>query len=148
MVLLGRLASARSCRTWAHCADCLRAWACRVEGLAELVGVGPDAAENLGQTVPPAGVEQYDETVTAERVVAVADLYYLYQNERIGVLRVVLELQELFRASTLRLSTGHGLYSLGRFDRRQVLRHTRCDRLVAYRRVPGHGTDRCRSARV
>jgi hypothetical protein len=40
------------------------------------------------------------------------------------------------------------LYSLGRFDRRQVLRHTRCDRLVAYRRVPGHGTDRCRSARV
>src|SRR5262245_16199926 len=40
------------------------------KGLAELVGVGPDAAQELGETRVPQGVEPYDETVTSERIVA------------------------------------------------------------------------------
>jgi hypothetical protein len=110
------------------------------KGLAELVGVGPEAAERLGQTRLPAAVEPYDETVTSERIIAIADLYYIYQHERIGVFRVVRRLQELFRAGTLRLSSGQGAYWLYQFDRRQVLRYTRRDRRVAYRRVLGYGT--------
>jgi hypothetical protein len=110
------------------------------KGLAELIGVGPEAATEFGKTRVPQGVQPYDETVTSERIVAVGDLYYIYQHEKIGVFRVVQKLQELFRAGTVRLSGGSGAYSLYQFDRREVLRYTQRDRLSAYRRVLGYGS--------
>jgi hypothetical protein len=110
------------------------------KGLAELVGIGPEAASDFGTTRIPQGVEPYDETVTSERLVAVGDLYYIYQHERIGVFRVVQKLQELFRGGTVRLSAGPGAFSLYQFDRREVLRYTLRDRLSAYRRVLGYGS--------
>src|SRR5262245_43274526 len=58
------------------------------KGLGQLVGVGPEAARDLGDARLPPGVEAYDDTVTSERVLAVGDLYYIYQHERIGVFRV------------------------------------------------------------
>jgi hypothetical protein len=108
-------------------------------GLAELVGVGPEAAQHLGDTRVPPSVQPYDETVASERIVAVADLYYIYQHERIGVFRAIQRLQELFRAGSVFLSSGQGAYKLYQFDRRQVLRYTRNDRLAAYRRAFGYG---------
>jgi hypothetical protein len=109
------------------------------KGLAQLVGIGPEAADEFGKTRIPQGVEPYDETVTSERIVAVGDLYYIYQHERIGVFRVVQKLQELFRAGSIRLSAGPGAYALYQFDRRDVLRYTTRDRLAAYRRALGYG---------
>jgi hypothetical protein len=109
------------------------------KGLAQLVGVGPEAAVDFGVTRIPQGVEPYDETITSERIVAVGDLYYIYQHEKIGVFRVVQKLQELFRAGTVRLSGGSGAYALYQFDRREVLRYTMRDRLAAYKRVFGYG---------
>jgi hypothetical protein len=110
------------------------------KGLAELVGIGDEAAQALGDTRLPPGVVVYDETVTSERLLAVADLYYIYQHERIGVFRVMQKLQELFRAGVVRLSDGPGAFALYQFDRREVLRYTRRDRLAAYRRAFGYGT--------
>src|SRR5215471_7944867 len=66
------------------------------KGLAELIGIGPEAAAEFGKTRIPQGVQPYDETVTSERIIAVGDLYYIYQHEKIGVFRVVQKLQELF----------------------------------------------------
>jgi hypothetical protein len=109
-------------------------------GLARLVGLGPEAASQLGDARVPPGVEPYDETVTSERILAVGDLYYIYQHERIGVFRAVRKLQELFRAGAVRLSTGKGAYGLYQFDRREVLRYTSRDRMAAYRRILGYGT--------
>ncbi|WP_457337896.1 hypothetical protein, partial [Rhizobacter sp. P5_C2] len=109
------------------------------KGLAELAGIGPQAATSLGQTRMPQGVEPYDETITSERIIAVGDVYYLYQHEKIGVFRVVQKLQELFRAGAVRLSGGPGAYALYQFDRREVLRYTQRDRLGAYRRIFGYG---------
>jgi len=110
------------------------------EGLAQLVGVGPEAAGRLGQTRVPPSVQPYDETVASERIVAVGDLYYIYQHERIGVFRAIQRLQELFRAGAVFLSSGQGAYKLYQFDRRQVLRYTRKDRLAAYQRAFGYGS--------
>jgi hypothetical protein len=107
-------------------------------GLAELSGIGDEAAERLEETRIPHVVEVYDETVTSERINALADLYYVFQHEKIGVFRTVLKLQELFRAGTVRLSSGDGAYRLYQFDRRQVLRYTRRERLQAYRRAFGY----------
>lgn len=109
------------------------------KGLASLAGVGPEAAKDFGVTRMPPGVEPYDETITSERIMAVGDVYYLWQHEKIGVFRVVQKLQELFKAGTVRLSSGPGAFALYQFDRRDVLRYTRSDRQSAYKRIFGYG---------
>src|SRR6516164_11818675 len=109
------------------------------KGLAELAGIGQQAAKELGQARIPPGVVAYDETIPSERIIAVGDVYYLYQHERIGVFRAVQKLQELFRAGTVRLSGGAGAFALYQFDRREVLRYTARDRLAAYRRIFNYG---------
>jgi hypothetical protein len=108
------------------------------QGLAALVGLGPEAAAQLGQTRIPPAVQPYEETVTSERLIAVGDLYYIYQHEKIGVFSAVLKLRELFKAGTIRLSSGAGAYGMYKYDRRQVLRYARNDRMQAYRRVFGY----------
>jgi hypothetical protein len=107
-------------------------------GLAELIGLGNEAAKTVTETRLPQGVEDYDEQVASERILAVADLYYLYQHERVGVFRAVWKLQELFKAGAVRLSSGDGAYALYRFDRRSILRYTHKDRMQTYRRVLGY----------
>ncbi len=109
------------------------------KGLASLVGIGPEAATEFGKTRLPPGVEPYDETVTSERIIAVGDMYYLYQHEKLGCFRAVRKLQELFRAGAVRLSSGAGAFALYQFDRREVLRYTERDRHAAYRRLFGYG---------
>jgi hypothetical protein len=108
-------------------------------GLAELIGVGPDAAQRFGVAKIPPGVTPYDENINSERIVAVGDLYYIYQHEKIGVFRVVQKLKQLFEGGAVRLSGGDGAYRLYQFDRRDVLRYTKNDRTAAYRRVLGYG---------
>jgi hypothetical protein len=108
-------------------------------GLGKLAGVGPEATHDLGETRLPQGVQPYDDQVSAERIIGVGDLYYIYQHERIGVFRVIRKLQELFRAGSVRLSTGEGAFGLYQFDRREVLRYTRNERHSAYRRAFGYG---------
>jgi hypothetical protein len=109
------------------------------KGLAALAGLGPDAAREFGSTRIPPGVEPYDETITSERIVAVGDMYYLFQHEKIGVFRAVKKLQQLFKAGTVGLSGGPGAFALYQFDRRDVLRYTKADRLSAYKRIFGYG---------
>ncbi|WP_088889055.1 hypothetical protein [Leptolyngbya ohadii] len=107
-------------------------------GLAELIGLGKDAATKVTATRLPQGVEDYDEQVASDRIQAVADLYYLYQMEKVGVFKVVRKLQALFDAGAVRLSSGDGAYGLYRFDRRSVLRYTERNRMQTYRRVFGY----------
>src|SRR5580704_11399650 len=109
------------------------------QGLSALAGVGPSASTDLGDTRIPQGVTAYDDTITSARIIAVGDMYYLWQHEKIGVFRVVQKLQELFRAGTVRLSAGPGAFALYQFDRREVLRYTMSDRLSAYKRIFGYG---------
>src|SRR5215510_8215286 len=66
------------------------------------------------------------------------DLYYIYQHEMIGVFRVSLKLQELFKAGVVRLSSGPGAFALYQYDRRQVLRYTQLERQQAYLRAFGY----------
>ncbi|MBI5668075.1 MAG: hypothetical protein HZC41_08705 [Chloroflexi bacterium] len=107
-------------------------------GLAQLIGVGDEAARGLEETRLPYQVRPYDETVNTPRILSTGDLYYIYQHEMVGVFAAVLKLQELFKAGTVRLSDGDGAYHLYQYDRREVLRHTTRDRMQAYRRVFGY----------
>lgn len=107
-------------------------------GLADLIGLGKDAPANLGQAQVSSGVTNYDDTVVSERILATADLYYIYMHERLGVFRVMHKLQELFRAGTLRISSGEGAFGLYRFDKHGILRYRMRDRMRAYKRVFGY----------
>jgi hypothetical protein len=110
------------------------------DGIANLVGIGEEAGRSLGDAYLPTGVQQYDEMVPSARINAIADLYYIYQHERLGLFRAVTRLKSLFRAGQLRLSDGDGAFRLYRFDRREVLRYTVRDRAAAYLRVFGYGS--------
>lgn len=109
-------------------------------GLSDLIGLGKDAPKDLGDAQVSRGVVDYDDSVTSDRILASADLYYLYVHDRLGVFRVMNKLQELFRAGTLRISSGEGAYGLYRFDRHNILRYQQRDRMRAYRRVFGYTT--------
>src|SRR5215471_19120464 len=45
-------------------------------GFADLVGIGDPAAKELSQTQMSPGVVDYDDTITSDRILATADLYY------------------------------------------------------------------------
>ncbi len=110
-------------------------------GLADLIGLGKDAPSDLGETQVSRGVVDYDDEVKSDRILASADLYYIYIHERLGVFRVMSKLQELFRAGTLRISNGEGAYGLYRFDKHNILRYHQRDRMQAYSRVFGYARD-------
>ncbi len=107
-------------------------------GLADLIGLGSNSPSDLGQAQVSPGVVNYDDTVVSERILATADLYYIYMHERLGIFRVMSQLQELFKAGTLRISSGEGAYGLYRFDKHGILRYHMRDRLRAYKRVFGY----------
>lgn len=107
-------------------------------GLAQLIGLGPEAARGIGETNLPVGVEGYDEEITPERILGVGDLYYCYSMETAGVFKATLKLKDLFNAGAVRLSDGDGARMLYQYDRKQVLRYMLRDRLQAYRRVFGY----------
>lgn len=107
-------------------------------GLLNLVGLGEDGTEAMGEAPYVPSVPAYDDQIARERVRAIADLYYIYQHERLGVFRAVLKLQELFRSGVVRLSDGEGALKLYQYDRKQILRYTQRDRRSAYRKVFGY----------
>ncbi|MBP8948757.1 MAG: hypothetical protein KBG73_07935 [Candidatus Promineofilum sp.] len=108
-------------------------------GLAQLAGIGQQAATTLDIARVPDGVQPFEETITSERLMAVGDLYYIMQHELIGAFRAVLKLQELFQAGTVRLSSGEGALRLYQYDRRKVLRFTQRERHQGYLRAFGYG---------
>jgi len=106
-------------------------------GLSDLIGLSKDAPATLGETRVSSGVVDYDDTVVSDRILATADLYYIYVHERLGVFRVMDKLQEQFQAGTLRVSAGPGAIGLYRFDKHGIVRYGLRERMQTYRRVFG-----------
>ncbi len=104
--------------------------------MASLIGIGPNAAEGLEKTYLPPGVVPYDGRSRRARA---GDRYLGHLPAR-AHRRLPRHAQalELVRAGAIRLSSGPGAYALYQFDRREVLRFTRNDRLSAYCRAFGY----------
>ncbi len=107
-------------------------------GLLNMVGLGEKGSTDIDDVPFVPTIPAYDDQIARERVGAIADLYYIYQHERLGVFRAVLKMQELFRSGVVRLSDGEGALKLYQFDRKQTLRYTQRERRAAYRRVFGY----------
>ncbi|WP_300527280.1 hypothetical protein [Maricaulis sp.] len=107
-------------------------------GLMPMIGLGDEVARSLGDSASSNLVPNYDDQINRERIWALADLYYIYQMERLGTFRVVLKLQQLFKSGEVRLSDGPGAMALYQYDRKRVLRYTASERKAAYRKVFGY----------
>jgi hypothetical protein len=106
-------------------------------GLSDLIGLGDSSPAEVTGAGIDFVVQSYDDQVTSERILATADLYYLYMHERLGIFRVLDKLKSLFEGGSLRVSSGPGASALYRYDRQNILRYQRGDRWRAYRRVFG-----------
>ena len=111
-----------------------------VEGFLDLVGFGgkgPIEFENLAY---PHITPDFDDSVVPSQLHAAAELYYIYQHERMKIFQVVQVLRRLFQQGRMRIQRGPGARALYTLEKWMPLRYTIRDRMVAYRRAFNYGT--------
>jgi hypothetical protein len=77
--------------------------------------------------------------VVPSQLHAAAELYYIYQHERMGVFRVAEVLRKLYRDGRMRIQRGPGARGLYLLEKWRPLRYGPRDRLVAYMRAFNYG---------
>jgi hypothetical protein len=108
-------------------------------GFSDLIGLGTKGVVQFGEIAWPNLVGDFDDAVVPTQLHAAADLYYIYQHERMGVFRVADMLRRLFRDGRMRIQRGPGARGLYLLEKWQPLRYGRRDRLVAYMRAFNYG---------
>jgi len=109
------------------------------EAFIDLIGFGKEGVRPFGDVPYPHLVADFDEAVVPSQLHAAAELYYIYQHERMGVFRVAEILKRLFREGRMRIQRGPGARGLYLLEKWQPLRYGPRDRLIAYRRVFNYG---------
>jgi hypothetical protein len=110
------------------------------EGFLDLVGFsgkGPVEFENLPY---PHITPDFDESVVPSQLHAAAELYYVYQHERMKIFQVVEVLLRLFQLGRMRIQRGPGARGLYLLEKWKPLRYNLRDRMIAYRRAFNYGT--------
>jgi hypothetical protein len=109
------------------------------DGFLDLIGFGgkgPVPFENISY---PYIQPDFDDSVVPSQLHASAELYYIYQHERMKVFQVIQVLQRLFREGRMRIQRGPGARALYLLDKWKPLRYTLRDRMIAYRRAFNYG---------
>jgi hypothetical protein len=109
------------------------------DGFLDLIGFGgkgPIPFENISY---PYIQPDFDDSVVPSQLHASAELYYIYQHERMKVFQVIQVLQRLFREGRMRIQRGPGARALYLLDKWKPLRYTLRDRMIAYRRAFNYG---------
>src|SRR6185436_2233648 len=105
----------------------------------DLVGLGAKGAVPFGDIAWPKLVADFDDAVVPSQLHAAAELYFVYQHERMGVFRVADILRRLYRDGRMRIQRGPGARGLYLLEKWQPLRYGPKDRLVAYMRAFSYG---------
>ena len=111
-----------------------------VPNFADLVGFGPGPVKPFETLTVPRLRNDFDESVVPPQLNASAELYYIYQMERMKVFQVVRKLIQLFRGGQIRIQRGPGARGLYILEKWTPIRYTKRDRLIAYRRAFNYGT--------
>jgi hypothetical protein len=82
----------------------------------------------------------FDEAVVPTQLHSAAQLYFIYQHERMKVFQVADVLRRLFEQGRIRVNQGPGARELYLLEKWRPLRYGSRDRMVAYRRVFNYGT--------
>ena len=109
-------------------------------GFADLIGFSGKGVQPFGE-LPYAYLKpDFDESVMPSQLHASAELYYIYQHERMKVFKVGDVLRQLFQNGRMRIQRGPGARGLYILEKWRPLRYSLRDRMIAYRRVFNYGT--------
>jgi len=106
---------------------------------ADLVGFGPGPVKPFEALQVPLLRNDFDESVIPPQLHAAAELYYIYQMERMKLFQVVDVLRRMFRDGQIRIQRGPGARGLYILEKWRPIRYRRRDRAIAYRRVFNYG---------
>ena len=105
----------------------------------DLIGLGPKGSLPFDSVTVPRIESDFDEAVVPTQLHAAAELYFIYQYERMNVFRAAGVLIRLFHEGRLRIQRGPGARALYLLERHFPLRYKTRDRLRAYRRAFNYG---------
>jgi hypothetical protein len=105
----------------------------------DLIGLGSQGLQSFDSLGVTTLKNDFDEAVIPTQLHAAADLYSLYQHERMKVFQVAGILLKLFHDGRMRIQRGPGARALYLIEKHYPLRYKRRDRLHAYRRVFNYG---------
>jgi hypothetical protein len=106
----------------------------------DLIGLGPRGAVPFDEISTPRILPDFDDAVIQSQLHAAAELYYIYQHERMKVFQVVGVLMRLFHEGRMRIQRGPGARALYLVEKHHPLRYKIRDRMLAYRRAFNYGT--------
>jgi hypothetical protein len=106
----------------------------------DLIGFGGKGPVDFGELSYPYIQPDFDDSVVPSQLHAAAELYYIYQHERMKIFQVVDVLLRLFRLGKMRIQRGPGARGLYLLEKWKPLRYGLRDRMAAYRRAFNYGT--------
>jgi hypothetical protein len=106
----------------------------------DLIGFGGKGPVEFADISYPYIQPDFDDSVVPSQLHAAAELYYIYQHERMKIFQVVDVLLRLFRLGKMRIQRGPGARGLYLLEKWKPLRYTLRDRMTAYRRAFNYGT--------
>jgi hypothetical protein len=114
----------------------------------DLVGLSGQGSLPFDNLSYPRIELDFDNSVIQSQIHAAAELYYIYQHERMKVFQVVGVLLRLFHEGRMRIQRGPGARALYLVEKHHPLRYKLRDRMLAYRRAFNYGTQAPRAGAV
>ncbi|WP_043343111.1 hypothetical protein [Belnapia moabensis] len=105
----------------------------------DLLGLGPGGPPDFKNIAWPEIEADFDDSFVPAQISAAAELYFIYQHERMGVFRVIDLIRRLFHEGRMKIHRGPGARGLYLLDKTQPLRYGPRERLAAYMRVFNYG---------
>lgn len=106
----------------------------------DLTGFNNGPVKPFEELAYPLLLNDFDTSVIPSQLHASAELYYIYQMERMKIFQVVNVLRRLFQLGQMRVQRGPGARGLYILEKWRPIRYTRRDRMIAYRRAFNYGT--------
>jgi hypothetical protein len=110
------------------------------EGFLDLIGFGGKGPVDFENVAYPYIQPDFDDSIVPSQLHASAELYYIYQHERMKIFQVVDVLRRLFQEGRMRIQRGPGARGLYLLEKWKPLRYSLRDRMIAYRRAFNYGT--------
>ena len=110
------------------------------DGFLDLVGFGGEGPVEFENLPYPYIQPDFDDSIVPSQLHAAAELYYIYQHERVKVFQVLDVLLKLFHLGKMRIQRGPGARALYLVEKWKPLRYGKRERMVAYRRAFNYGS--------
>ena len=116
-----------------------RSSSAKTTSFADLVGFGDGPIKPLNLLQMPLLRNDFDKSIIPPQLQASAEVYYIYQMDRMKLFQVVDVLRRLFQNGQIRIQRGPGARGLYILEKWRPIRYKRRDRPIAYRRVFNYG---------